>query len=799
MTRDLRRAWCQRVDRRRALGAVALIVTALGGAAGADPPPMEFGVVTAGPTPSTVALSNLYTNPVVVCSVNYVNNTSPVVVRVDNVTAAGFDVWLQNPGDGVVPENDLVSCLIMEAGSWEINGLRCEARRYVSTRTDHDQSWVGEQQSYLQSYTKPVVVGQVMSANDADWSVFWAHGGSRSSPPNAGRLYTGKHVAEDSRISRADELVGFIVIESGHGDFDGVAFDACVSPDTVGGVGDAPPYAVTFTSAFAAPPAVLLTSAAGMDGRDGGWPVIYGDPPSADDRAYLAHDEDQIADTERNHTTEQVSLIAFGWSPPLFADVSGQTGFDLQTTTSADRGSGLHWADLDADGDLDAIITGDSQARLMVSNSAGQSFFATSFGTGDVRHQGALLDIDNDGDVDFWAVGAGGSLERCYANDGSASFSDLGNLGLGAPLGNEATAAADVDRDGWCDVLVLSANGNWIGENAGGDPPELSGTTDPLYGLNNSGDVGDGGYCTAGDVNNDGYLDLFYHFNGGRLFRSNGDGTFTRDNGGISVATGPGSRIGSAWADYDNDGDLDLFVPRLADGQPGYLWRNDGGSFTNVAASAGITDTSAQRSCCWGDYDNDGHLDLYITTASGPNRLYHNEGDGTFEIASEGVDASGAAHDAVFVDYDNDGDLDLAVVREGDTNVLLNNGLNDTSYLKVRLIGAGRRATNTAAIGVRVDLYAADGVTFLARREVGVARGYGGTEPLWAHFGGLDAALSYVVRAHFVTGEIEVPVIPQTASSLIGGTIVDQMLTIEEPDPSENLRVVEWREVDPIR
>ena len=475
-----------------------------------------------------------------------------------------------------------------------------------------------------------------------------------------------------------------------------------------------------------------------------------------------------------------------------FTDVSTDVGFDAQTTTVQTHGSGFYWADYDNDGDLDAIVTGNS-AKLMRSSNAGQSFVASSLGG--LRRQGAMADLDNDGDVDFWAGNDNSYYAAaCLLNNGSAAFSNVGDCGYSEPSNNEGVAAADVDGDGWCDIMQFSANGNWIGHNQGSTAIVLSGTNDSSYGLNDSGDFDNGDYCSAGDVNNDGYLDFFYHYGGGKLFLSDGDGTYTQNNYGISVVTGGSDKMGSAWGDYDNDGDIDLFVSRYDSGQPGYLWRNDGGSFSNVASTAGITDASGQRGCCWGDYDNDGDLDLYIVThSSNANVLYQNQGNGAFVSVNAGADASGDGHDAVFVDYDNDGDLDLAVSQQGEDNTLLANGTDDTNYLKVRVLGHGAAMTNKAGVGVRVELYEANGTTFLARREIGVARGWAGAEPLWIHFGGLTNTTTYVVKVHFASGVEEVTVVPQNASTTIGSTVINQMLTVEERKP----RVIRWTEVDP--
>ena len=472
--------------------------------------------------------------------------------------------------------------------------------------------------------------------------------------------------------------------------------------------------------------------------------------------------------------------------PPVFADVSSAVGFDVQT--SGTQTSGLHFADYDNDGDLDAIITGRTSARLLTNINEGQSFTATTFGGGNRPGQGATIDIDNDGDLDFWHAD-----EKLFENNGSAAFTDAGDLGFSNPTTTSGVAAVDVDADGYCDALMFSASGNWIGFHGRKVVETLAGTDEPSYGLNDAGSVGSGGFCAAGDVNNDGRLDFYYHYNGGRLFLSDGDGTYTQNASGISVATAAIEPVGAAWADYDNDGDLDLFVPRYASGAGGYLWRNDAGTFTDVAAAAGITNTSEQRGCAWGDYDNDGDLDLYICVKDSPNVLYQNQGDGTFASVFAGASVWAKSQDAVFVDYDNDGDLDLAVTQEGANNVLLQNSTNDTNYLKVRVIGHGRTMTNAAAIGVRVDLYAADGTTFLARREIATARGFGGTEPAWVHFGGVVNTTTYVVKVHFVGNVTEVTVVPQAVSTTIASVTIPQMLTVVEGNP----RLAGWREVEP--
>ncbi|MCP5095185.1 MAG: hypothetical protein GY943_06505, partial [Chloroflexi bacterium] len=121
---------------------------------------------------TTVSLSNTYDSMVVVCTVVYVNNTRPEVVRMQNATGSSFQIKLQNP-DNLTLVNEKVHCLVMEEGAWLINGRKIEAQKYTSTVTDRRSNWNGQTQTYGHSYTNPVILGQVMTTNDADWSTFW--------------------------------------------------------------------------------------------------------------------------------------------------------------------------------------------------------------------------------------------------------------------------------------------------------------------------------------------------------------------------------------------------------------------------------------------------------------------------------------------------------------------------------------------------------------------------------------------------------------------------------------------------
>jgi len=271
---------------------------------------LEGVTASAGESHTTVSLTNAYADPVVVCSVHYQNNSVPVVPRVSNVTSTSFDVRLQNPsGEPVV--TDTVSCLVAEKGVWTIDGVAFEAQSYTSSVTDSKRSWAGESQSYGQSYQSPVVVGQVMTENDPRWSTFWCRGSKRTTPPSATELYTGKTVAEDADTVRVDETVGFIVFDSTHGSLAGVEFESAVGADSVRGISNDPPYVYSFAPPFSAAPVVVVANTAGMDGADGGWAQGHGSAPATPASALLSIDEDQLGDSERSHTSEQVAYLAF--------------------------------------------------------------------------------------------------------------------------------------------------------------------------------------------------------------------------------------------------------------------------------------------------------------------------------------------------------------------------------------------------------------------------------------------------------------------------------------------------------
>lgn len=199
---------------------------------------------------------------------------------------------------------------------------------------------------------------------------------------------------------------------------------------------------------------------------------------------------------------------------------------------------------------------------------------------------------------------------------------------------------------------------------------------------------------TAADYDNDGYYDLFIPDGvESRLFRNNGDGTFTDVTAKAGLSGLDGVSV-ALFADYDNDGYKDLFVSRTF--KHNQLFHNNGdGTFTDVTAKSGIGEDNCTTVASWGDYDNDGYLDLYVgryldprldipTTFYArnglPNQLYHNNGDGTFTNVTEraGVGEKGLCLGTVWGDYDDDGYPDLYVVNDFGRKTLYHNNRNGT-------------------------------------------------------------------------------------------------------------------------
>jgi hypothetical protein len=201
---------------------------------------------------------------------------------------------------------------VVDAGTYTVaaDGIKMEAATVTSTVTDIKGSWVGEAQTYVNTYTAPVVLGQVMTYNDVDWSSFWASATDPKAPPDASVIRVGKHVGEDPDTARSNETVGYVVIEAGTGTFPRTEYETAVGLQEIKGWEDAPPY--TYTHGVASATTVILSSA-GMENTDGNWPVLIEPSPVTGTDFDLVMQEDQEADAEvkTGEITEEIAYIVF--------------------------------------------------------------------------------------------------------------------------------------------------------------------------------------------------------------------------------------------------------------------------------------------------------------------------------------------------------------------------------------------------------------------------------------------------------------------------------------------------------
>ena len=443
---------------------------------------------------------------------------------------------------------------------------------------------------------------------------------------------------------------------------------------------------------------------------------------------------------------------------PWFRDITDEAGVGNPPSpaeaqfSNAWLGYGAAWGDYDNDGDLDLYVayTG---TNILYRNNGDGTFTDVAVEAG-VDYHGNTYgvvwgDYDNDGDLDLYLANYGNSskLDDCgeanvlYRNNGDGTFTDVtAEAGVGDSGHSTGAAWGDYDNDGDLDLFVANL-GILI-------HPFYKNETSRLYRNNGNGTftdvtlelnltVGVEGIFKTGrlpvragcyftplwfDCDLDGDLDLFIttaYFSVSPLYLNDGPPNYTFTE--VTKEAGLwrfGSGMGAAVGDYDNDGDLDLYVAGFEENR---LWRNNGdGTFTDVAKETGVIGLEVGWGCAFFDFDNDGDLDLFVANGAvdwkastevgrerwSRNRLYRNNGDGTFTDVTKlaiGDHISNSKGLAVG-DFDNDGDLDIYIVNVNDINVLLRNDIANfigNNWIKVKLQGI---LSNKDGIGAIVGI-----------------------------------------------------------------------------------------------
>ena len=437
--------------------------------------------------------------------------------------------------------------------------------------------------------------------------------------------------------------------------------------------------------------------------------------------------------------------------------------------------AGIAWGDYNNDGFIDLFVSPFNRASLLFSNNGNGTF--TRVVSGSVTtDSGATFgacwgDYNNDGWLDlFVGVNSQGN-DWLYRNNGDGSFTKITSGAIVGSGGNANNCTwGDYDNDGFIDLFVANSDQNDFLFHNQGDGTFNRITTNAI--ALKAGNSQGGSW---GDYDNDGLIDLFvsrvnepnllYHNLGGGAFHSVTNDPIVRD-------VSPGQ--GTSWGDYDNDGFLDLFVANPLNGAKNFLYHNNGdGSFTKITNGTVANDIGNSSSGAWGDYDNDGFLDLFVANRSGFDFLYHNNGDGTFTRMTNSVLARdpAASFSAAWGDYDNNGFLDLFVTRIQTYNsALYHNAGNSNAWIILKCEG---RISNRAAIGAKVRVKAAIGGRAVWQfHEISGGGGLGAQPDLRPHFGLGDATNVDVVRIEWPSGIIQE----------LHDVAPRQVLTVTEPD-----------------
>lgn len=450
---------------------------------------------------------------------------------------------------------------------------------------------------------------------------------------------------------------------------------------------------------------------------------------------------------------------------------------------------GSAWGDYDDDGDADLFVANILEQNNLLYQNDGNGVFTAVFGSpvvsdGGFSYGGQFVDYDDDGDLDLF-VNNGvpspfqGQLNFLYENTGAGFVRVTGGVLTTDSDVSWGGAWADYDRDGLLDLFVANFNqNNALYHNLGGGQFERI-SSGPV--------VSDQGASLTGvwgDYDNDGNPDLFVanaDFAGGQnnfLYHNNGDGTFSKELNSQVVNDG-GNSVAGSWADYDDDGDLDLFVTNYF-GEDNFLYQNnlsEGLGFTRILVGDLVNDGGLSVGSNWGDLDNDGDLDLAVSDDQngGFNRLYINEGNGRFTKVSAGqvVTDQARSNSMTWSDIDGDGDLDLFVAN-GDQPTAQNNFLyvnemgEGNHWLNIRLAGT---ISNEFGVGARVRVLSdIGGEPRWQSRELVTATGYNSQNGYLLHFGLAEAAQVDSISVQWPSG----------ARQLLAAVAADQTVIITE-------------------
>jgi len=301
-----------------------------------------------------------------------------------------------------------------------------------------------------------------------------------------------------------------------------------------------------------------------------------------------------------------------------------------------------------------------------ITTSAGLDFLKTGLHT-----HFTACDYDDDGDRDLYIScfdPQSQSYKHYLLRNEWGKFKDCSEEAGILHQGMESSAKfADYNNDGFLDLYIVKEGSNILYKNTG------EGTFVDVSDKAKVGDISEGSNSLFFDFDHDGDLDLFVtRPTSNLLYRNNSDGTFLEQAEKSNLSGGSVLSTDAGFADFDEDGDIDLFV--INNNNSNTLYSNQRqGVFKDVTEGSGLKSEEGSSAVTIGDYNNDGFSDLFVTSLKAGNcRLFRNRGNGIFEVDNRSEELirtlqNVRTYDASFLDFDNDGFLDLLVVGESDT------------------------------------------------------------------------------------------------------------------------------------